>query len=211
MPLVMRQICLITMVFSLSSAQTSQAFSKRQHIVETAYRLFTRDGFHATGIDRIIAEAQVAKMTMYRHFPSKEGLIVEVLDERFRRFEEQLDRMAAASKQPEVMIDDIIAWYGRWFNRADFNGCLFAHALAEYGSPGHPVFEAAVRQKESLRRRMAEILAKRMSGAEAETTSTAILMLLEGATLMAEMGQGGKAIDAARKAASDIIAASRRT
>ncbi|EUB96031.1 transcriptional regulator, TetR family [Rhizobium sp. CF080] len=211
MPLVMRQICLITMVFSLSSAQTSQAFSKRQHIVETAYRLFTRDGFHATGIDRIIAEAQVAKMTMYRHFPSKEGLIVEVLDERFRRFEEQLDRMAAASKQPEGMIDDIIAWYGRWFDRADFNGCLFAHALAEYGSPGHPVFEAAVRQKESLRRRMAEILAKWMSGAEAETTSTAILMLLEGATLMAEMGQGGKAIDAARKAASDIIAASRRT
>ncbi|MBP2561109.1 AcrR family transcriptional regulator [Neorhizobium galegae] len=196
----------------MSSEQTPQTSSKRQHIVETAYRLFTQDGFHATGIDRIIAEAQVAKMTMYRHFPSKEGLIVEVLDERFRRFEEQLDRMAALSKQPEGMIDDIIEWYGRWFNRADFNGCLFAHALAEYSSPGHPVFEAAVRQKESLRRRIVDILAKqRMSGTEAETASTAILMLIEGATLMAEMGQGGKAIDAARKAVSDIIAAGSRT
>ncbi|CDZ55722.1 Transcriptional regulator, TetR family [Neorhizobium galegae bv. orientalis] len=208
MLLVMRQTCLITMVCFVSSEQTS---SKRQHVVETAYRLFRQDGFHATGIDRIIAEARVAKMTMYRHFPSKEGLIVEVLDERFRRFEEQLDRMAAVPKQPEGMIEDIIAWYGRWFDRADFNGCLFAHAIAEHGSPGHPVFEAAVRQKESLRRRMAHILEKRMSGAEAETASTAILMLLEGATLMAEMGQGGKAIDAARKAVSDIIAASRRT
>ncbi|MDQ0135101.1 AcrR family transcriptional regulator [Neorhizobium galegae] len=196
----------------MSSEQTPQTSSKRQHIVETAYRLFTQDGFHATGIDRIIAEAQVAKMTMYRHFPSKEGLIVEVLDERFRRFEEQLDRMAALSKQPEGMIDDIIEWYGRWFNRADFNGCLFAHALAEYGSPGHPVFDAAVRQKESLRRRIVDILAKqRMSSAEAETASTAILMLIEGATLMAEMGQGGKAIDAARRAVSDIIAAGGRT
>lgn len=211
MSLVMRQICLITTVRFVSSEQTSQTSSKRRHIVETAYRLFRQDGFHATGIDRIIAEAQVAKMTIYRHFPSKEGLIVEVLDERFRRFEEQLDRMAALSKKPEGMIDDIIGWYGRWFNRADFNGCLFAHALAEYSSPGHPVFEAAVRQKESLRRRMAEILAKLMSGAQAEATSIAILMLIEGATLMAEMGQGDKAIDAARKAAADIVAAGCRT
>lgn len=211
MSLVMIQTCLNTMAYRVSPKHTPKASSKRQHIVETAYRLFRQDGFHATGIDRIIAEAQVAKMTMYRHFPSKEGLIVEVLEERFRRFEEQLDRMAALSKQPEGMIDDIIGWYGRWFDRADFNGCLFAHALAEYGSPSHPVFEASVRQKESLRRRMADILAKLMSAAEAETASTAILMLIEGATLMAEMGQGGKAIDAARRAASDIIAAGRRT
>ncbi len=207
----MIQTCLITLVYFMSVGQSPQASSKRQHIVETAYRLFAKDGFHATGIDRIIAEAQVAKMTMYRNFPSKDGLIAEVLDERFRRFETQLDRMAALPRQPEGMIDDIIDWYGRWFDRADFNGCLFAHALAEYGSPGHPVFEAAVRQKESLGRRMADILEKLMPGAEAETASTTILMLLEGATLMAEMGQGGKAIDAARKAASDIIAAGRRT
>ena len=52
---------------------------KRQHIIETAYLLFKRHGYHATGIDRIIAEANVAKMTMYRHFPGKDGLIVEVL------------------------------------------------------------------------------------------------------------------------------------
>ncbi len=49
------------------------AVEKRRHIVETAYSLFKRDGFHATGIDKIIAEADVAKMTMYRHFPSKDG------------------------------------------------------------------------------------------------------------------------------------------
>jgi AcrR family transcriptional regulator len=51
----------------------ADAIEKRRLIVQTAYRLFKRDGFHATGIDKIIAEAEVAKMTMYRHFPSKEG------------------------------------------------------------------------------------------------------------------------------------------
>ena len=53
---------------------------KRQHVVDTAYSLFKRNGYHATGIDRIIAEADIAKMTMYRHFPSKTDLIVAVLD-----------------------------------------------------------------------------------------------------------------------------------
>ncbi|RWX58770.1 TetR/AcrR family transcriptional regulator, partial [Mesorhizobium sp. M4B.F.Ca.ET.089.01.1.1] len=73
----------------MAPARTS---AKRQHVVDTAYALFKRDGFHATGIDRIIAEADIAKMTMYRNFPSKDELIVAVLDHRARRFERQLDR-----------------------------------------------------------------------------------------------------------------------
>ncbi|TIS00496.1 MAG: helix-turn-helix transcriptional regulator, partial [Mesorhizobium sp.] len=58
----------------------SSPSAKRQHVVDTAYSLFKRDGFHATGIDRIIAEANIAKMTMYRHFPAKDELIVAVLE-----------------------------------------------------------------------------------------------------------------------------------
>ncbi|TGT02575.1 TetR family transcriptional regulator, partial [Mesorhizobium sp. M8A.F.Ca.ET.213.01.1.1] len=74
----------------MAPARTS---AKSQHVVDTAYALFKRDGFHATGIDRIIAEADIAKMTMYRNFPSKDELIVAVLDHRARRFERQLDRL----------------------------------------------------------------------------------------------------------------------
>jgi AcrR family transcriptional regulator len=95
-------------------------------------------GFHATGIDRIISEADVAKMTMYRHFPSKDGLIVEVLDYRARRFEHQLDHLAEQAAEPEQKITTIFGWYGRWFGAPDFHGCLFAHALAEFGEPDHP-------------------------------------------------------------------------
>ena len=58
----------------------SPAIDKRLHVVETAYALFKRAGFHATGIDRIIAEADVAKMTMYRHFPSKDDLFAGIRD-----------------------------------------------------------------------------------------------------------------------------------
>ena len=185
----------------------SASSGKRQHVVETAYALFKRSGFHATGIDRIIAEADVAKMTMYRHFPTKDGLIVEVLSARTKRFDRQLDRLAAEAASPERKIETIFDWYERWFESADFHGCLFAHALAEFGDSEHPVFKAAAAQKNGLRRRMRLILEDLMPVDRAESTATALLMLIEGATLLAEMGQGPTAIGAARQAASCIIAA----
>ena len=179
---------------------------KRQHIVETAYALFKRAGFHATGIDRIIAEADVAKMTMYRNFPSKDGLIVEVLDDRARRFERQLDRLAEHAGTPEQKIGTIFDWYGRWFRSPDFHGCLFAHALAEFGDPAHPVFHAVAAQKSGLKRRMRRILEDMMPLERAESTAAVLLMLIEGATLLAEMGQGDEAIRDARNAALSLIA-----
>lgn len=180
---------------------------KRRHIVETAYGLFKRGGFHATGIDRIIAEADVAKMTMYRNFPSKDGLIVEVLNYRAARFERQLDQLAAEAGTPEQKIGTIFDWYKRWFRSPDFHGCLFAHALAEFGNPAHPVFLAVVTQKQGLRRRMRQILEDIMPTDRAERTAATLLMLIEGATLMAEMGQGDEAIRDAKAAASCLMAA----
>ena len=185
----------------------SPAIDKRQHVVETAYALFKRAGFHATGIDRIIAEADVAKMTMYRHFPSKDELIVEVLDYRARRFERQLDQLAQEVATPERKIANIFDWYDRWFGSPDFHGCLFAHALAEFGDPAHPVFQAVARQKNGLKRRMQAILEDMMPSKQAEDAAAALLMLIEGATLMAQMGQ--PAIDSARKAADAVIASAR--
>jgi len=187
----------------------SPVSDKRQHVVETAYALFKRAGFHATGIDRIIAEADVAKMTMYRHFPSKDELIVAVLDYRARRFDDQLNQLAQKSITPEQKIAEIFDWHGRWFRSPDFHGCLFAHALAEFGDPGHPVFEAVARQKNGLRQRMRSILSEVMPRGRAENVAATLLMLIEGATLMAQMGQGNTALREARKTALGIVAASR--
>ncbi|MER8465105.1 TetR/AcrR family transcriptional regulator [Mesorhizobium sp. M1396] len=189
---------------------SSPASDKRQHVIETAYALFKRAGFHATGIDRIIAEAEVAKMTMYRHFPSKDELVVEVLDYRAVRFDRQLDRLAQEGITPEQKIGKIFSWHERWFRSPDFHGCLFAHALAEFGDPGHPVFKAAARQKNGLKRRMRSILEEVMPRGRAESVAATLLMLIEGATLLAQMGQADTAIRDARKAALGIIAASRR-
>ena len=191
-------------------AASAIAVEKRRHIVETAYSLFKRDGFHATGIDKIIAEADVAKMTMYRHFPSKDGLIVEVLDWRAQRFGRQLDSLAQAASTPLEKIAAIFDWHERWFDSPDFHGCLFQHALAEFGMQDHAVFQAAMRQKRDLQLRMQRILAQSMPKRRAEQVATVLFMLIEGATVLAKMGQGKAAVARARKAAAAILAADAR-
>lgn len=184
----------------------ADAVEKRRHIVETAYHLFKRDGFHATGIDKIIAEAEVAKMTMYRHFPSKEGLIVEVLGWRAERFGQHLDQLAEAAITPGEKIAAIFDWHERWFDSPDFHGCLFQHALAEFGDPAHAVFEAVARQKRDLQQRLRDILAESLPDDRAEHVATTLFMLIEGATVLAHMGQSKTAIASARKAAADVLA-----
>ncbi|ACM37449.1 MULTISPECIES: TetR/AcrR family transcriptional regulator [Rhizobium/Agrobacterium group] len=178
---------------------------KRLKIVETAYGLFKRNGFHATGIDRIIDEADIAKMTMYRHFPTKNALIVEVLRYRAARFERQLDELQENASSPQHKIDEIFCWYERWFKTSEFYGCVFQHALAEFNDPRSQVNKAAVAQKLGLQERMRRILLDCMSPESAGKIATALLMLLEGATLLAQMGQGLNAIDDARLAAAHLV------
>jgi AcrR family transcriptional regulator len=184
----------------------ADAAEKRRHIVETAYRLFKRDGFHATGLDKIIAEAQVAKMTVYRHFPTKDGLIVEVLDWRAERFKRQLGQLSGAAMTPGEKIAAIFDWHERWFDNPDFHGCLFQHALAEFGEPAHAVFEAVARQKRDLQQRLRDILAESLPDDRATHVATTLFMLIEGATVLAHMGQSKTAITSARKAAADVLA-----
>ncbi len=177
---------------------------KRGHIVETAYRLFRAEGFHATGIDRIIAEAGIAKMTLYRHFPGKDDLIVEILGWREEVFEHKLERLLAPMASPRQRIEAVFGWYERWFQQPDFRGCLFQHALGEFGETGHPVHIAARHQKSALEQRFQSML-NPLPPDQAATLATALLLLIEGATLLAEIGQGEAAMAAARASLDRLL------
>ena len=105
------------------------ASTKRENLIETARRLFYRDGFHRTGIDAILAEAGVAKMTLYKHFKSKDELILATLrlrDERFRN-----SFMKAVEQRAEKPADRLLAVFDvleEWFRTDEFCGCLFINA-----------------------------------------------------------------------------------
>jgi len=107
---------------------------------------------------------------------------------------------------PHEKITAVFDWHERWFDSSNFHGCLFQHALAEFGKPAHAVFEAVTRQKHDLRQRLRDILAQSLPPDRAEHVATTLFMLIEGATVLAHMGQGKAAIVSARRAAADVLA-----
>jgi AcrR family transcriptional regulator len=123
---------------------------KRQQLMTTAYRLFNRHGFHATGIDRIWAEAGSTKRTLYRHFPTKDALIEAVLMARDAEFFALLDARMDGVSGREARLLALLDGFADWFGRSDFYGCNFINASAEFSDPRHPVRKLVVAHKRAL-------------------------------------------------------------
>ena len=144
----------------------------RQRIVETAERLFYAEGIRAVGIDRIIAEAEVAKMTLYNHFPSKDDLILAVLE--FR--ETQVDGMFAKAIERHLRkemnkLEAFFAALKDWFKSPGFRGCSFINARVELADPSHPASKFSACHKERFHRMLNEIITE-TAGANAATSLT---------------------------------------
>jgi len=125
----------------------------RQRILDTAYDLFSRHGVRAVGIDRIVAEAGVAKMSLYRHFPSKDALVLAVLLEREQRWTKdwlgaEVERRETAPAARLLAIFDV---FGEWFRRPDFEGDSFVKVLLEFDDPASPVRKASAEQLTNVR------------------------------------------------------------
>ena len=112
----------------------------RRRLLDTATRLFYEGGIHAVGIDRIIAEAGVAKATFYNHFPSKDDLVVAYIEE-----QDRLGRAAVAAlpkQPPREAIAAIMGRISKAVTAGGWRGCPFLNAAAEYPDPTSPVRRA---------------------------------------------------------------------
>ena len=121
---------------------------KRAHLIDVAAALFNRLGYHAAGVDRVIAEAGIAKTTLYRHFKSKEELIVAVLrriDEQFR--EDMRQAVDKAARDPKQKILATFDFLEGWFKEETFYGCPFMSAAGEYSERPSAVFQEAAMHK----------------------------------------------------------------
>jgi AcrR family transcriptional regulator len=180
---------------------------RRQHLVETALDLFGREGFRATGIDRILAESGVAKMTLYKHFRSKEDLILAALklrSERFRRWlEDAVARRAATPRARLVALFDVL---GEWIAGPDFRGCTFINACAEFGAPDDPLHRAAAEHKR-LGLRWIEDTAAAAGAPDPRRLAERLFLLHEGAIVAAQSLGWRAAAETAKAAAEVIIAA----
>jgi AcrR family transcriptional regulator len=125
----------------------------RERVLGAAYDLFSRQGIRAVGIDTIIARAGVAKMSFYRHFPSKDDLVLAFLQKREQLWthewlEAEVNRRAATPRERLLAIFDV---FDEWFQQEDFEGCSFINVLLEIAEPSHPTRQATTSHLANIR------------------------------------------------------------
>lgn len=157
--------------------------SKRETVLDTAEHLFYEEGFHATGIDRVVAEAGVARMTLYNHFPSKEALVKSVLERRYRRYLDDL-RDAVAARGNDSAVAAIAARHKEWLCTHSRNGCILLKAIGEFERHRPAIAERGRELKRELLKLIKEALS--IDGHRRDDTlAERVLMILEGANALA--------------------------
>ncbi|MEB3212763.1 MAG: TetR/AcrR family transcriptional regulator, partial [Leptolyngbyaceae bacterium] len=135
----------------MTRSKSSSKPSARDRIMKAASELFYREGVQSVGVDRIIAESGVAKMSLYNHFKSKDALIAAWLqqrDENWRTwFQTTVEKQATEPSERILALFDALE---EWFSQPDFRGCAFINSSVELVDPEHPGYQVAIDHQNAI-------------------------------------------------------------
>jgi AcrR family transcriptional regulator len=168
------------------NGETSKA---RERILEAAYELFSKRGIRAVGTEEVLATAGVAKSTLYRHFPSKEQLVLAFLQRREHRWtrefvEAEARRRGSTPRESLLAIFDV---FDEWFQQDDFEGCSFINVLLEIGDLDSPLGKASAAHLEYIRS-VVRTLADEAGVEDSETFAHSWHILMKGSIVAAGEG-----------------------
>jgi AcrR family transcriptional regulator len=152
----------------------------RTRLLNTATRIFYAEGIHSVGIDRIVAEAQVTRATLYRHFPSKEDLVLAYLKQADQGIRGQVAVAVASSPSPTEQVRAVATSITDGIQSAGFRGCAFLNAAAEYSDPAHPIHQAVLAHRQWFLTTVTDLLAH-TSDKPADAAGRHFIMLRDGA------------------------------
>ncbi|SDL21917.1 transcriptional regulator, TetR family [Franzmannia pantelleriensis] len=181
--------------------------SKRDQLLATAEQLFHEQGFHATGIDRIVAAAGVVRMTLYNHFASKEALVMAVLAARHERFLAHLDA-ATANAAPGQATMALVDAHGDWLERYSQHGCIMAKAMGEFAEHSIDIHALAAAAKIDLLTRL-EAAVARDALEDHASLARHLFMMLEGSNMAVALLGVQTALSDTRAMAGTLLASAR--
>lgn len=184
--------------------KTSDRVTPRERVLATASRLFYEHGIRAVGIDRIVAESGIGKMTLYRHFPSKDDLFVAVLEARNASALHVIAELAGTAGTAAERLVGLFERLEQAFSSPAWHGCAFANATLELHDSGHPARAVAARHKHQT----ADILEPlaRAAGAEhPRDLAEQLTMLLDGAMVAVQVQADPAACRPAVQAARALV------
>ncbi|MGI5151667.1 TetR/AcrR family transcriptional regulator [Plantactinospora sp. CA-294935] len=152
----------------------------RLRLLNTAIRIFYAEGIHAVGVDRIIAEAKVTRATFYRHFPSKEDLVLSYLREVHQMDRSAVDAAIAANPSPVDALVAVANSIAQGIQSPGFRGCAFLNAAAEYPDSGHPVHQQIIAHRQWFLDRLTMLMAQ-VAEDSSDAAARHFVMLRDGA------------------------------
>jgi len=182
----------------------------RERILAAASELFDTRGINSTGVDTIVAEAGIAKMTLYKYFRTKEDLVLEVLTRRSGEFSAwlatRLDKSASSPPEKLQMLFDCIE---EWLADPHCSGLPFIKASAEFPQPDNAVNQRSAELLQEFRGYITS-LAREAGIRTPEALGLQLAMLIEGAVLSEQLAKGSGALGHAKQAARILIDSARR-
>ncbi len=179
----------------------------RQRILETASEMFYRDGVRAVGIDSIIARSGVAKMSLYRNFPSKDDLVTAWLEDRNTFFWQRWDRAeASCPDEPRARLEAVLDMVAAATSHPKWRGCPFLNTTTEFPEPDHPARRVILSHKSAVRQRL-RALSATAGASDPDLLAQQLQLLIDGAYAIGQsLGPDGPASTVA-SAGRTLIAA----
>ena len=179
--------------------------SKRDQLIQTAVKLFAKNGIHATGVDAIVEHSGVTKKTLYAHFRTKEELVLAVL----RHYDalarnEFMRKVESAGTKPRARLLGIFDVAEQWFQESNFYGCLFINTIGEYSGKNTPVRQICKEYKKLVKGYI-HSLCEQAGAHNPQELAEELALLLEGATVTAQVSQNPKTAKIAKRAARALI------
>jgi len=166
----------------------------RDRLLDAADRLFYREGVRAVGIDRVLAEADAAKASLYQHFGCKDQLVASYLERRTGEARASIEAYLADTP-PSQRALKFFDWVVEWTESKDFRGCPCQHTVSELTDAAHPARAVALGQREWLAERFREWTAA-AGVKDPKATARALVVLFDGAVAGSEVDGPQRATDA---------------
>lgn len=181
----------------------------RARILDTACKLFYQRGVRAVGVDLVVAQAGVAKTSLYRHFGTKDDLIAAFVKREDHDFWGTWDRIAGQHPNDAAAeLDAHLEWIGERVGRPNYRGCPQINVAAEFPEAGHPARKVAAAHKLEMRHRLKGI-AKRLGVAHPDRLAGQLSLLINGAFVSSQIFEPGEATPLLRHTAHALIEANR--
>ncbi|MFT4699031.1 MAG: AcrR family transcriptional regulator [Flavobacteriaceae bacterium] len=179
----------------------------KERIIETASRLFYFNGYNQTGINQIIAEANVAKASMYQHFRSKEDIAVAYLIARHAMWMGKLNECVSSQNTSKGKVIGCFDYLTKWLNEVNFRGCGWQNIITDLPNDHTKIMDQAVLHKNDVRKWIHNLLIEedQYTNIEAKELGDEVLILIEGSIILSQIQKNEWPIKVAKKACKKIL------